>query len=51
MRIPREEEGHLAEMTRLLDKSTTQTIKDLDVKINDINIGTNALVTIDTLIR
>ena len=33
------------------EESNTQRFKDLDAKIDTINIGTKALVTVDTLIR
>ena len=33
------------------EESNTQRIRDLDAKVDAINIGTNALVTVDTLIR
>ena len=38
-------------MTRRPGKSTTERIRDLDAKIDAINIGANALVIVDTLIR
>ena len=38
-------------MTKHRDKSNTQRIRDLDAKIDAINIGVNAPVTRDTLIR
>ena len=46
-----EEECHLTEMTRRPGKSTTERIRDLDAKIDAINIGANALVTVNTLVR
>ncbi|GFY86437.1 hypothetical protein Acr_05g0000760 [Actinidia rufa] len=33
------------------DNSTTQKIKDLDVRVDAINIGTNALIIVGALIR
>ena len=33
------------------DISTTQRIRDLDAKIDTINTGANAPVTVDTLVR
>ena len=46
-----EEKSHLAMMTRNPNKSTTYRTKDLDAKIDSINIGSNVPVTIDSLIR
>ncbi|PSS21395.1 DNA double-strand break repair Rad50 ATPase like [Actinidia chinensis var. chinensis] len=36
---------------RYREESTTQKIRDLDAKIDAINTGANALVTVDTLVR
>ena len=36
---------------RRQDNSTSQKIKDLDARLDAINIGTNTLVTIDALIK
>ena len=38
-------------MHRRRERSITQRIRDLDAKIDAINMGTNAPVTVDILIR
>ncbi|GFY86002.1 hypothetical protein Acr_04g0007400 [Actinidia rufa] len=42
---------HRGDHIRARDKSTSQKIRDLDVRLDAINTGTNAPVTVDTLIR
>ncbi|GFS31174.1 hypothetical protein Acr_00g0016040 [Actinidia rufa] len=37
--------------TQARDKSTSQRIRDLDARLDAINTGTNAPVTVDTLVR
>ncbi|GFZ01086.1 peptidyl-prolyl cis-trans isomerase [Actinidia rufa] len=37
--------------TKARDKSTSQRIRDLDARLDAINTGTNAPVTVDTLVR
>ncbi|GFZ08216.1 hypothetical protein Acr_20g0000240 [Actinidia rufa] len=42
---------HRGNHIRARDKSTSQKIRDLDARLDAINTGTNAPVTVDTLIR
>ncbi|GFY92627.1 arginase [Actinidia rufa] len=42
---------HRGDHIRARDKSTSQKIRDLDARLDAINTGTNAPVTVDTLIR
>ncbi|GFZ21700.1 hypothetical protein Acr_29g0008620 [Actinidia rufa] len=42
---------HKGDRIRTRDKSTSQKIRDLDARLDAINTGTNAPVTVDTLIR
>ncbi|GFY85688.1 hypothetical protein Acr_04g0004260 [Actinidia rufa] len=42
---------HRGDHIRTRDKSTSQKIRDLDARLDAINTGTNAPVTVDTLIR
>ncbi|GFY95143.1 hypothetical protein Acr_10g0005280 [Actinidia rufa] len=42
---------HRGDHIRGRDRSTSQKIQDLDARLDAINTGTNALVTVDTLIR
>ncbi|GFY95417.1 hypothetical protein Acr_10g0008020 [Actinidia rufa] len=42
---------HRGDHIEARNKSTSQKIRDLDARLDAINIGINALVTVDTLIR
>ncbi|XP_057481981.1 uncharacterized protein LOC130768891 [Actinidia eriantha] len=42
---------HIGDRIRARNKSTSQKIRDLDAQLDTINSGTNAPVTVDTLIR
>ncbi|GFZ19322.1 hypothetical protein Acr_28g0000270 [Actinidia rufa] len=42
---------HRGDHTEARDKSTSQKIRDLDARLDAINTGTNAPVTVDTLVR
>ncbi|GFZ18398.1 hypothetical protein Acr_27g0001370 [Actinidia rufa] len=42
---------HRGDHIRARDKSTSQKIRDLDARLDAINTGTNAPVTVDTLIK
>ncbi|GFZ08659.1 hypothetical protein Acr_20g0004670 [Actinidia rufa] len=42
---------HRGDHTRARDKSTSQKIRDLDARLDAINTGTNAPITVDALVR
>ncbi|GFS33374.1 hypothetical protein Acr_00g0028020 [Actinidia rufa] len=50
-RVRRGRSPHRGDHTKARDKSTSQKIRDLDARLDAINTGTNALVTVDTLVR
>ncbi|GFZ03434.1 hypothetical protein Acr_16g0000580 [Actinidia rufa] len=50
-RVRKGRSPHRGDHIRARDNSTSQKIRDLDARLDAINTGTNALVTVDTLIR
>ncbi|GFY86076.1 hypothetical protein Acr_04g0008140 [Actinidia rufa] len=50
-RVRRGRSPHRGGHTRARDKSTSQKIRDLDARLDAINIGTNAPITVDALVR
>ncbi|GFZ19274.1 hypothetical protein Acr_27g0010130 [Actinidia rufa] len=48
-RVRRGRSPRRGDHTKARDKSTSQRIRDLDARLDAINTGTNALVTVDTL--
>ncbi|GFZ11448.1 hypothetical protein Acr_22g0008460 [Actinidia rufa] len=50
-RVRRKRSPNRGDHTEARDKSTSQKIRDLDVRLDAINTGTNAPVTVDTLVR
>ncbi|GFZ09950.1 hypothetical protein Acr_21g0005490 [Actinidia rufa] len=50
-RVRRGRSLYRGDHTEARDKSTSQKIRDLDARLDAINTGTNALVTVDTLVR
>ncbi|GFZ10874.1 hypothetical protein Acr_22g0002720 [Actinidia rufa] len=42
---------HRGDRTRAREKSTSQKIRDLDARLDAINTGTNAPITVDALVR
>ncbi|GFZ11247.1 hypothetical protein Acr_22g0006450 [Actinidia rufa] len=50
-RLRRGRSPHRGDHIRARDKSTSQKIRDLDARLDAINTGTNAPVTVDTLVR
>ncbi|GFY81104.1 hypothetical protein Acr_01g0009130 [Actinidia rufa] len=50
-RVRRGRSLHRGDHTETRDKSTSQKIRDLDARLDAINTRTNALVTVDTLVR
>ncbi|GFZ00544.1 hypothetical protein Acr_14g0001790 [Actinidia rufa] len=50
-RIRRGRSPHRGGNTRARDKSTSQKIRDLDARLDAINTGTNAPITVDALVR
>ncbi|GFZ05117.1 hypothetical protein Acr_17g0006890 [Actinidia rufa] len=50
-RVRRGRSPNRGDHTEARDKSTSQKIRDLDARLDAINTGTNALVTVDALVR
>ncbi|GFZ19285.1 hypothetical protein Acr_27g0010240 [Actinidia rufa] len=50
-RVRRGRSPRRGDHTKARDKSTSQRIRDLDARLDAINTRTNALVTVDTLVR
>ncbi|GFZ06995.1 hypothetical protein Acr_18g0011650 [Actinidia rufa] len=50
-RVRRGRNPHRGDRTRARDKSTAQKIRDLDARLDAINTGTNAPITVDALVR
>ncbi|GFZ06494.1 hypothetical protein Acr_18g0006640 [Actinidia rufa] len=50
-RMRRGRSPHRGGNTRARDKSTSQKIRDLDARLDAINTGTNAPITVDALVR
>ncbi|GFY95696.1 hypothetical protein Acr_11g0000020 [Actinidia rufa] len=50
-RVRRGRSPRRGDHTQARDKSTSQRIQDLDARLDAINTGTNAPVTVDTLVR
>ncbi|GFZ09055.1 hypothetical protein Acr_20g0008630 [Actinidia rufa] len=50
-RVRRGRSPHRGGHTRARDKSTSQKIRDLDARLDAINTGTNAPITVDALVR
>ncbi|GFZ08777.1 hypothetical protein Acr_20g0005850 [Actinidia rufa] len=50
-RVRRGRSPRRGDHTEARDKSTSQKIRDLDARLDAINTGTNAPVTVDTLVR
>ncbi|GFZ16176.1 hypothetical protein Acr_25g0005850 [Actinidia rufa] len=50
-RVRRGRSPRRGDHTKARDKSTLQKIRDLDARLDAINTGTNAQVTVDTLVR
>ncbi|GFY86953.1 hypothetical protein Acr_05g0005920 [Actinidia rufa] len=50
-RVRRGRSPHRGDHTRARDKSTSQKIRDLDARLDAINTGTNAPITVDALVR
>ncbi|GFY88793.1 hypothetical protein Acr_06g0007330 [Actinidia rufa] len=50
-RVRRGRSPHRGDQIEARNKSTSQKIRDLDARLDAINTGTNALVTVDTLVR
>ncbi|GFY93182.1 hypothetical protein Acr_08g0015780 [Actinidia rufa] len=50
-RVRRGRSPRIGDHTEARDKSTSQKIRDLDARLDAINTGTNAPVTVDTLVR
>ncbi|GFY87765.1 hypothetical protein Acr_05g0014040 [Actinidia rufa] len=50
-RIRRGRSPHRGGNTKARDKSTSQKIQDLDARLDAINTGTNAPITVDALVR
>ncbi|GFZ17391.1 hypothetical protein Acr_26g0006610 [Actinidia rufa] len=50
-RVRRGRSPRRGDHTKARDKSTSQKIRDLDARLDAINTGTNAPVTVDTLVR
>ncbi|GFY98627.1 hypothetical protein Acr_13g0000280 [Actinidia rufa] len=50
-RVRRGRSPNRGDHTEARDKSTSQKIRDLDARLDAINIGTNAPVTVDALVR
>ncbi|GFZ12348.1 hypothetical protein Acr_23g0007330 [Actinidia rufa] len=49
-RVRRGRNPHRGDHTRARDKSTSQKIRDLDARLDAINTGTNAPITVDALL-